>query len=156
MTSSSTSFGRPSSMGGSKGGAPMVPASLRPSPRKTTLDLALLELGFELLDLGLDRAQVRVDLERALEGAHRRLLVAERGVDLAQAGERAPVARLELEGLLDIDHRGPEVADQELDGGALVPALGELRVDPDHCVGRGQRALELARVHCVDALEHQE
>ena len=56
----------------------------------------------------------------------------DRVVDQAEAGQRAEMARLEIERALDVEHRGAEVAHQIVQGGALVPALGEVGRLLDH------------------------
>ena len=57
------------------------------------------------------------------------------------------MARLEGKRALDIGNRARELADQVVEGGALVPPLGKIRAHLDHRVEAGQRGFEGAVIH---------
>src|SRR5437762_2359294 len=103
-----------------------------PALRRLNGPFALLdERLLELLDHGIELAEVGVHRDRALEVGERLLGLVEVEVDLPVAGERPPVLRVALDYLVAIAERLVVVADQEVDGGALVPSLRKLRLEPD-------------------------
>ncbi len=92
-------------------------------PGRSTIFPALLQHP----DVELDPDHVRVHFERAPEPGERRFLVLEREMDLAEAGERAEVARIALQHLVAVGDRLAVVAGEVIDRGAAVPALGVFR-----------------------------
>src|SRR6266850_4359562 len=98
--------------------------------RRRRLDGALALLDehlLELFDHGFDLREVGIDLERALEVREGLLGLAEAEIDLAVAAEHAPVLGVALDDLVAVPERFLVLPGQEIDGGALVPALGEVR-----------------------------
>src|SRR6185503_10416274 len=102
--------------------------ALRRLPGRSTIFPALLQHP----DVELDADHVGVHLERAPEPGERRCLVLEREMDLAEAGERAEVARVALQHLVAVGDRFPVVAGEVVDRGAAVPALRVIGFFPDH------------------------
>src|SRR5476651_2613291 len=74
-------------------------------------------------DLVVEARDVRIPFLGQLEGRNRAAGLAHVGADHAEAGIGAEMARLALDGFADILDRGREVAEQPVDGGALVPAF---------------------------------
>src|SRR5262245_32100909 len=110
--------------------------------------LALLDHDLlELSDHGLDLLEVGIHGEGALEVAEGLLRLVQLQVDLPVAGQRPPVLRVALDHLVAVLQRLVVVADQEVDGRALVPALRELGLEPDDLAERGNGGLALALVH---------
>src|SRR5258708_4993105 len=99
---------------------------------------------------------MRIDRKRRLEGLERRLVAVEREIDLTEAGERAEMMRLELQRALDIGDARLEIAEYIIDGGALVPAFGEIRAALDHGIEDGERLFGTAVGHRLQpALHHR-
>ena len=86
----------------------------------------------------LDVVEIRVDVKRLLERVERPLVVPSPH-DHAEAGERAEMARLERQRPLDVGERLVVVVEQEIDGGPLVPALGEIRLHRGDAVEKVER-----------------
>src|ERR1700704_4964288 len=74
----------------------------------------------ELRHRVLDAVEVRIDLQRAAVGDERLTVLADGMHDRAEAGERAEVARLERQYVLDVGERAAVVAHDEVGVGALV------------------------------------
>src|SRR5882762_1859629 len=107
--------------------------------RRRRLDGALALLDehlLELFDHGFDLPEVGIDLEGALEVGEGLLGLAEAEIDLAVAAEHAPVLRVALDDLVAVLQRLLVLSRQEVDGGALVPALREVGPRPDY-LGEG-------------------
>src|SRR5262245_46522959 len=112
--------------------------------------LALLDHDLlELSDHGLDLLEVGIHGEGALEVAEGLLRLVQLQVDLPVAGQRPPVLRVALDHLVAVLQRLVVVADQEVDGRALVPALRELGLEPDDLAEGGDGRLALALVHLL-------
>src|SRR5687767_2608589 len=88
----------------------------------------------QLLDALAGAVRMRVQGERRLEAAQRRLRLLERIVNQPQPEQGTEMPRLQREGLLDVPDRGLPVADQEMHRRPLVPAFGELRRLLDHAI----------------------
>src|SRR3989338_4599436 len=71
--------------------------------------------------------QVRVHVERLFEVRQRQRRLAELQVDHAVAGQGAEVVRIALHDLVAVGERLLILAQEVVDRGALVPALGEVR-----------------------------
>src|SRR5258708_28260981 len=115
-----------------------------------------LALLLDALDRRLDAGEMRVDGERPLEGLERRLVAVEREIDLTKTGERAKMMRLQLQRALDIGDARLEIAEDVIDGGALVPALGEIGAALNHGIEDGERLFGTAVGHRLQpALHHR-
>src|ERR1044072_3804129 len=121
-------------------------------------DSAFSPLGQQLLDLGddlLDAAHVGVDAERPPEVGERALRLVHPEVDLPVAGERPEVGRVPLHDLVAVVEGLLVLPQQEVDGGAPVPALPDVRLAVDD-PGEGlHRARAVAAIHLLDAGLHQ-
>src|ERR1700751_1348035 len=91
--------------------------------RERFLDIAALDLLAQGLDQVRHLLKMRIDGERLAEGLQRVLVVAEFLHDHAKTRERAEMARLSRQDLLDVGERVPVVVLQIIDRGAPVPGL---------------------------------
>ena len=81
---------------------------------------------FQAFDRLLRGGQKRINLEHPLVGFQGPMLVSDSLKDAAEAHERAEMAWLPRQDLLDVGRRAGEVILEEKDGGASIPGL-----DPD-------------------------
>src|SRR5712692_6293931 len=95
--------------------------------------------------------EVRVHIERTAEEVRGLAVFTERHVAEALAGERAEVMGLAGQKLLAIGHGGRGVAAEVAGGGALVPALGEVRRAADDVGEEGLGREQVAALHRLDA-----
>src|SRR5262245_25265742 len=90
------------------------------------LDRLVLDALLDELDVLFGAAALRVDPQHPLEGVERSLVAFHADVDEAETGKRPEVAGLQLQRAVDILQRGLVVPHHVVDGGALVPAFGEV------------------------------
>ncbi len=81
----------------------MLPCHPLASP--TALQLLAPDLRLQTADMRLDLRHVGIDRDRAFEILQGLGIVAELAVDQAQAAQRAEVARLQRQGLVDVEDR---------------------------------------------------
>src|SRR5207237_5756771 len=116
-------------------------ASIMSSPRLDGVAALLDQECAEGLGRLADRLEVGVHGQRLLEPLERARGLVEPEPDHAVAAQRAEVCRVALEHLVAVDSRLPVLADKVIDGGALVPALGELRPPVAHLAEGCDRGL---------------
>src|SRR5439155_835227 len=105
----------------------------------------------ERLDRLADGLEVGIDRQRLLEALERAGGLVEAEPDHAVAAQRAEMGRVALEHLVAVGGGLAVLADQVVDGGALVPALGEIRATADDLAEGVDGGLELAVLHLGDA-----
>src|SRR5690606_10023609 len=125
---------------------------VRASLRSNALARKLVRQCGELL---LRAAQHRVDVQHALEGIQRRLLVSVELEDGGHARKRAEMAWLEPQRVLDIGHRLGMVVHHEVNGRAAVPAFGEVGRQHRHLVQEVECCVETLGLHRVGCALHQ-
>ena len=99
---------------------------------------------------------MRVDRERLAEGVERALFVAEILHDHAKPRQRAEMARLADQYLLDILQRMGVIVLQIIQRRAPVPSLDIIGTQLDHGVEQLQRDVRLLRIHRGLGAHHQE
>ena len=72
-------------------------------------------------------------------------------INQAQPGQGTEVARLELQGSLDVFDRGVGIPDQVVKRGTFVPAFRKIREILHNLAENQQRFRELATIHCLGA-----
>src|SRR6266404_6291795 len=118
-------------------------------------DIAAFDLFAQALDQLRHLFKVRVDRERLAEGIERALFVAEILHDHAKPRQRAEMARLADQYLLDILERMGVIVLQIIQRRAPVPSLDIVGTQLDHGVEQLQRDVHLLRIHCRLGAHHQ-
>ena len=116
------------------------PGRIRPCRRSQISRPSTLSVSF-LTRSGM-RSSLRMDGERAAEDVERALVVAEFLQDDSEPGERAEMARLARQHLLDIGERAAEVLLGVVERGAPVPGLDEIGLDVDDRVEQLDREID--------------
>src|SRR5689334_16597921 len=107
----------------------IAPIRIAPPAGFARSDVAALDVRLQLVQRLLDGVEMRVDGERMLERLIGALLVAGLAQDHAEPGPGAEMAGVPLQRLGDIRHRPGIVVLEVVERGALVPGLGEIRVE---------------------------
>src|SRR2546422_7752206 len=109
----------------------------------------------ERLDRLADGLEVGIHGQRLLEALERAGRLVEAEPDHAVAAQRAEVRRVAPEHLVAVGGRLAVLADQVVDGGALVPPFGEVGSEPDDLAEGVDRGLELPVLHLDDSRAQQ-
>jgi hypothetical protein len=118
-------------------------------------DLLPLQYFLDDLEIVLRASVLRIDREHAFEGVRGGLLALHLDVHQPEAGERADMPGLELQGAVDVGERLLVIAHQVVERRPLVPALGEVRLLRDDRIELLQRRSVPRRAHRLGAFGHQ-
>src|SRR5215470_9884252 len=137
---------------------PGVPAGhAKPSTKRINMsDFPPLDLFLQRLDLLVHPLKARIDLERLAIGVERVLVVTDVLHDEAKARQRPEMPRLAGQHLADIGNRIHVVSLQEINRGAAVPCLSEVRLDLDDGTEHANCEIVFFVVGCLFGAAHQQ